>query len=63
MFKKLWCRGAWMASDFSSCHNFLVHEFEPRIRLSAVSMEPASDALSLSFCPSSAHSLSFFFSN
>ena len=42
--------------DFSSGHDFLVHEFEPHIRLYADGAEPAWD--SVSFCPSPAHALS-----
>ena len=34
------------ASDFGSGHNLMVLEFEPRIRLCAVSSQPASDPLS-----------------
>ena len=55
--------GAWVAQsvkhptpDFSSGHDLTVHEIKPRIRLSAVSVEPASFrssvSLSLCLCPS-----------
>ena len=36
-------------SNFGSGHDLMVREFEPRIRLDAVSTEPASDPLSPSF--------------
>ena len=53
-------RGVWVPQsvkhptlDFSSGHDLLVREFKPHhIRLSAVSIEPASDPLSPSLCPS-----------
>ena len=46
------------ASDFGSGPDLLVCEFEPHIELSAVSAEPTSDPLSLSFCLSQTPSLS-----
>ena len=50
------------ASDCGSCHDHTVGEFEPRLRLSAVSAKPTSDPLPssafLSPCPSPAHTLS-----
>ena len=43
------------ASDFSSGHDLMIHEFEPRVGLSAGSAEPAWDSLPpLSLCPSPA---------
>ena len=53
---KTW--GSWMAQlvkqmtlDFSSGHDLLVQEFEPRVRLHANSVEPAWDSPSLSLSP------------
>ena len=45
-------------SDFDSGHDLTVHEFEPRVRLSADGEEPAWDSLSLSLCPCPAGALS-----
>ena len=49
------------ALDFGSGHNLAAHEFEPCIGLSAVSVEPPSDSMSLcpflSLCPSPTSSL------
>ena len=39
------------ATDFGSGHDLAVPEFEPHIRLSFVSTEPAWDPLSLPFTP------------
>ena len=53
--QKLSGRGAWMAQwvkrptlDFGSHHDLTVREFEPRVRLCAVTAEPGWDSLSLS---------------
>ena len=49
------------ASDFSSGHDLTVSEFEPLRRgsvLTAQSLEPASDSVSPSLCPSPARALS-----
>ena len=59
-------RGAWgcsvgCASDFSSGHDLVVHEFEPRVGLCADSSEPGACfgfCVSLSLCPSPALALS-----
>ena len=51
---------AWVA-HLGSAHDLLAHEFEPRIRRTVVSAEPASDPLPSSVSlplPRSAHSLS-----
>ena len=45
--------------DFCSCHDFIVHEFEPCIGLRADSAEPAWDSLSPSVFPSSTCALCF----
>ena len=43
-----------LALDFGTGHDLMVHGFEPHTRLSAVSMEPASDPQTLSApCPHS----------
>ena len=41
--------------DFSSGHDLTVPGIEPCIRLCAVNVEPVWDSLSLSLCPSPAH--------
>ena len=49
------------ASDFGSGHDLTVHEFEPRVRLCADSSGPGACfrfCVSLSLCPSPAHTLS-----
>ena len=49
------------ASDFSSGHNLVVHEFKPRIGLWADGSEPGACfrfCVSLSLCPSPIHALS-----
>ena len=54
------------ASDFGSGHDLLVREFEPHIRLTAVSEEPASDHLSpppLYLSPAQALALSLSLKN
>ena len=52
-------RLSWLASNFGSSHDLLVHEFEPRVRLCADSSEPrARFCVSLSLCPSPVHALS-----
>ena len=43
------------AMDFSSGHDLVVFEFEPRVGLHADSAEPVQDSLSLSLCLSSPH--------
>ena len=43
---------------FGSGHDLTAREFEPCIRLAAVSTEPASDPLSPSLCPAPAGALS-----
>ena len=57
--------GSW-ASNFSSGHDLIAYEFEPRIGLCADS--PESEAcfrfcVSLSLCPSPTHALSLSFKN
>ena len=50
-----------LASDFSSGHDLAVREFEPRVRLWADGSEPGACfvfCVSLSLCPSPAHTLS-----
>ena len=44
-------------SDFGSCHDPTVSEFEPHIGLCADSSEPALDCVSLALHPSPAHAL------
>ena len=55
--KKGWIRGAWVARSikwatlgFGSGHDLQVREFRPCVGLSADSMEPAWDSLSLFLC-------------
>ena len=61
-------KGAWVAQsvnhptvDFSSDHDLMVHEFEPRVRLRADSMEPAWDFLSPSLSAPPCYSLCLSF--
>ena len=53
--KELSFWGTWVAqlveSDFGSGHDLVVREFELRVKVSAVSIEPASDPLSPIFLP------------
>ena len=58
-------RDAWVAlgwaSDFGSGHDLAVRGFEPRVGLCAASSEPGARftfCVSLSLCPSPAHTLS-----
>ena len=60
--------GAWVgkASDFSSGHDLVVHEFETCVGLCADSSEPGvcfRFCVSLSLCPSSTHALSLSLKN
>ena len=51
----------WLSTDFSSGHDLTVHERKPHVRLCADSSEPGTwfgFCVSLSLCPSSAHTLS-----
>ena len=57
--------GTWVAQrvtrltlDFGSGHNLTVPDFEPRVRLCTDSVESTWNSVSLSLCPSPAHSLS-----
>ena len=56
-----WAAPGWLSPyDFSSGHNLVVREFEFRIGSCADSseLEPASDSVSLSLCPSPAGTMS-----
>ena len=62
--------GPWVAESvkpltlgFGSGHSLMVHEFEPCIRLSAVSVEPALDPLYPSVCPSLTYAQTLFLKN
>ena len=46
----------YLTFDLGLGHDLTVHEIEPCVGLCVDSMEPAWDSLSLSFCPSPAHS-------
>ena len=51
-----WLR--WLSGQLLILAQVMGHEFKPRIRLCARSVEPALDPLSPSFCPYPAHTLS-----